>query len=122
MKPRALPSADNLGARRDELLRALEALASEMPVESLPDLFAGLTRVSWTARLRLQAPPAASEPSTRRGLMTADQAAEYLAISRSDVYRRSKADLRSATVEMGPGQLRFDPEALDRIVRARRRS
>ncbi len=122
MKPRVLPSPDDLGARRDDLLRGLEALVAELPTGSLPELFAGLERVRWTAKLRLQAPPPAGEPSLRRGLMTAEQAAEYLAISRSDVYRRSKRDLRSAAVEMGPGQLRFDPEALDRIVRARRRS
>jgi helix-turn-helix protein len=122
MKLRGLPSADDLEARRDELLRGLEVLAGGLPTGSLPDLFAGLERVRWAARLRLQAPSAASEPPPRRELMTADQAAEYLAISRSDVYRRSRTDLRSTAVQMGPGQLRFEPEALDRIIRARRRS
>jgi len=121
MKPAALTSGDNLEARREVLLRGLEAIAAELPVESLPDLFAGLERVRWTATLRLRASPAVAEPPVRRGLITVEQAAEYLAISRSDVYRRSKTDLRPAAVEMGPGQLRFDPEALDRIVRARRR-
>lgn len=99
-----------------EILR----LAAELPLEDLPELFAGLERARWVAQLRVGG-GTAGQAITVRPLLTADQVGERLGISEPNVYRRAKTDLRHAAVEVGPGQLRFDADAIERFIEARRR-
>jgi len=103
------------------VLGELEALAEQVAREDLPELFAGLERVRWTAELRLSIPPAGAIDESPRPLMTAKQLADLLVVSTAEVYRLAKGELRSAAVEVGAGALRFDPRRIEQFLEARRR-
>lgn len=125
MRPRSVESCDTAVARGTELLAALEGIAAEIPIEALPGFFAGLELARWRARLRVlegeREASGAAATAAPPALLRAEQVAGRLNISKADVYRRAKSDLRSTVVDVGPGQVRFDPAQLDRFIRSRRR-
>jgi predicted DNA-binding transcriptional regulator AlpA len=100
----------------------LHALAEQIPLEQAHVLAAALADADVVLRLRISG-RAAQEvpPAPPSGLLTADVVASRLSISRANVYRRAKGDLRHAVVEVGPGQVRFDAAEIERFIRSRRR-
>ena len=105
----------------DALVRVIAEvgrLAAELPLDELPELFAGLERSRWIAQLRVGSRAALPSPQRRR-LLTVAEVAELLRISETNVYQRAKTDLRSAALNVGPGQLRFDADRVDRFLAAR---
>ena len=98
--------------------RELEAIVGQLPIQSLPDVAAGLERIRWTGQLRLLA----TFESSDRPLLTVEQIGVRLGgVSKAQIYRLAKTNLRSAVVEIGEGTLGFDPARVDRFIELRRR-
>ncbi len=114
-----LSAAEGIDARLASLLRELEAIAGEVPIESLPSFFGGLERARWVAQLRISTAPLSGR--TAEPLLTVEQLCARFGVSKAQVYRLAKTHLRSAVVEVGEGTLRFDPDRLERFIEARRR-
>jgi predicted DNA-binding transcriptional regulator AlpA len=115
-------AAESLSALA-EPFAAIERRARECAVEDLPELAGQI--VGWAARIDREislriataARPATAAPL--RPLLTVPEVSKLLRISPGEVYRRSKEDLKPATVTLGPGGLRFDPNELEELIRAR---
>jgi predicted DNA-binding transcriptional regulator AlpA len=104
------------------LLPDLHALASEIPLEQAHVLAAALADADVVLRLRIAGRASqAVDAAPPGGLLTAEDVAARLSVSKANVYRRAKTDLRQAAREIGPGQVRFDPAEVERFIRSRRR-
>ena len=110
-----------LGEHRCEFTDVV-ALAEQTPLSALLELIGRLAHAQAVATLRLTSAGCQQPSAGVRPLLTVVEVAARLRVSEANVYARAKTDLRSATVELGPGQLRFDSERLSRFVETRRRA
>jgi len=117
-----LAASGSIAARKTDVFAAVETLAAELPLEEIPDLVGQLARAQAVTALRLSQAASGSKTEPDRPLLTVEELAAKLRISEQNVYARAKTDLRSAAVDVGSGQLRFDADRINRFVEARRRS
>lgn len=105
---------------------AIEQAARAGALEDLPAIAAlmagAAARVDRDISLRLAAAARTVPAAILRPLLTVPDVSRLLRISPGEVYRRAKTDLKPATVDVGPGQLRFDAGKVERFIEARRRS
>ncbi len=97
------------------------SLAEQIPLEELPEFVGVLAHAQSLATLRLMGQGGQTNPPASASLLTAEEVATALRISEANVYARAKTDLKAAAVDVGPGQLRFDRDSIDRFINARRR-
>jgi len=101
-----------------ERLRAFVLALAELLEPSLRE--AGVWRTS-DVRAPPAAPPAEQKaPSLKTGLLSAEDAAEYLGMSKSWVYKAAEFG-RLPCVRIGSA-LRFDPSELQAFVKSQRKS
>jgi predicted DNA-binding transcriptional regulator AlpA len=116
-------SAPAAEGRIGQSLATIEQAVQECSLPELPELVsqvaATAARVACLTTLRLAGSTADKTPAQPERLLTAAEVADVLRISESELYRRAKTDLKSASVVLGPGSLRFDPERVRRFIRSR---
>lgn len=105
-----------LAARALVLLRDLEAAGKELAPEQLAEALGQLERVKALLWLRLQAVGQNVGPAEPDKLLTAEAAAERLAMAPDTLYRKAKR--LPFTVRLGH-QVRFSSSGIERFIRAR---
>lgn len=105
-----------------ETLRALEGALPDLPPADLMDLAGAAARLAALAGAELsrRASLARPGPGSPPRLLVAKEVADLLRLSPSEVYRRAKTDLKPATINLGPGTLRFDPRGIEKFIASRR--
>lgn len=96
-----------------EALAIVEETGLAVPREQLPNLIAGLTRVSTILQGRYFAPPASADDVVDR-LLDAKEAAPLLGLSASTLY--ANADSYSFTVRPTEGSIRFSLRGIQRWI------
>ena len=106
-----------------EHLRGEHGRIAALPLAQLAEDAAEAQRYATAALVEVVARPLreARRPADPQALMTAQQVAHYLGLSRSEVYRLAKEGwLKPAAVLLGKGTLRFHRGTLDRLLEDRR--
>jgi predicted DNA-binding transcriptional regulator AlpA len=104
---------------------AIEQAARDSALEDLPAIAAlmagAAARVERDISLRIAVAVRSAPAALLRPLLTVPEVARLLRISPGEVYRRAKEKegLKPATVDVGPGGLRFDPRELEKLIRSR---
>lgn len=123
MKPLPLrsPARQALeGPQISRLLAELETALAQVPPEETPTLLGEVERLRarlWGRMMEGAGNPRGSAPEGADRLLTVEDASERLGLSKDWLYRH--ADKLPFSVRIGPRQLRFSAQGIEKYIRQR---
>ncbi len=105
--------------RSAELLTCLERVAADAPLQELAALVGELERIKTVALARFYVGSSDGQPEAQQGdrLLGVQEAARKLGLSKDYLYRHAKA--LPFTRRLGPRQLRFSEQGIEKYIRQR---